>query len=484
MNCSQKKPSVIVSLIPIVVLISLLIINVLIYKDDASYGPNQLALMVAAFVSAVIGMLHLKINYEKIEQQAIESISMSMQANLILLTVGSLIGLWILSGAVPTMIYYGIKLISPSVFLPVTCIICCIVSISTGSSWTTGGTVGIALIGIGQTIGIPVEMVAGAIISGAYFGDKMSPLSDTTNLAPAMTGTDLFTHIRHMLYTTVPSILIALVGFTILSLSRASQPINTSEIEAVLSTINGNFNITLWLLFLPAFVVFLVIKRIPALPALFMGALAGGLFALIFQQDLMIAKMGGEFSFKGAYDVIVSSAFSGFKSETGVKVIDSLFSRGGMSSMLNTVWLIIMAMVFGGVMEVTGMLSTLAEAILKVVTGTASLVTSTVASAIFLNITASDQYLAIVVTARMYREAYKKFGLHPKNLSRAVEDSATVTSVLVPWNSGGAYFASTLGVATVAYLPFCFFNLISPIMSITLATLDKSMERIIDEHEK
>ena len=478
---AQKEPSLLVSLIPVALLVILLTLNVIIFKDDSSYGPNQIALLITSMLCAFIGVFHLKRPYKEFEQKALASVSVSTQAILILMIVGSLIGIWILNGVVPTMIYYGIKLISPEAFLPISLIICSIVSVATGSSWSTAGTVGIALIGIGKALGIPEGMVAGAIVSGAYFGDKMSPLSDTTNLAPAMAGSDLFSHIRHMVYTTGPTIIITFIIFLVLGLSYSGDSLNDSQIQEVLTIISRNFNISLWLFLLPLIVIVLVMKKVAAVPALVIGTLLGAVFALIFQGELISKLAGGDWSFTSIYKVLLKTSFSGFEIESGNKMIDKLFSRGGMSGMMNTVWMILMAMIFGGMMEVTGMLNTIATSILKLVKGTTSLVAATVGSGIFLNLTTSDQYIAIVVTGRMFKSAFEKFGLKPKNLSRAVEDGGTVTSVLIPWNTCGAYFSTVLGVATMTYLPFAFFNLISPIMSIAVAASGKTMERIDEE---
>lgn len=478
---NHKRPSLFLSSIPVIVLVTLLASNVWLFKDDASYGANQIALLIASIIAVVIGKFKLNIEYKYMEKKALESVSVSLQAILILLIVGSLIGIWILNGVVPSMIYYGIKLINPTIFLPVTLILCSVVSIATGSSWSTVGTIGIALIGIGKTLGIPEGMVAGAIVSGAYFGDKMSPLSDTTNLAPAMAGTDLFSHIRHMVYTTGPAIIISLILFIILGIFYSAQTLNTQQIDGVLKVIESNFNVTPVLFLLPLIVVVLVKKQMPAVPALVIGTLLGAVFAGVFQTDLIASKYNGVMSAKNAYELVIKTAFAGFEINSGNELIDKLFTRGGMSSMLNTVWLILMAMIYGGMMEVTGMLNTIAEQILKTISGVTSLVASTIGSAIFLNITTSDQYISIVVSGRMFKDAYKKFNLHPKNLSRAVEDGATVTSVLIPWNTCGAYFSSVLGVATVTYLPFAFFNLLSPIISIVIAASGKTMEELRDD---
>lgn len=469
-----KKPSLLVSLSPIIFLISLLIVNILIFKDDATGGPNQVALFLSAIFASAVGVIHLKLPYKMIEKGMISSMSLSLQAALILLMVGALIGVWIMSGIVPAMVYYGLKLIAPSIFLPFSCLICVIVSLATGSSWSTTGTIGVALIGIGTALGIPEGMVAGAIISGAYFGDKMSPMSDTTNLAPAMAGTELFVHIRHMMYTSIPSILIALVGFTILGFLYSNNSGNDFEsISLVTQTIKEQFYISPALFFAPAVVLFLVIAKIDALPALFIGTSLGVLTILIFQTDILLASKGAS----GIYQEILKVSYSGYSLESGNKVVDTLFSRGGMSGMLSTIWLILMAMAFGGSLEATGMLDVMANKILSFVKGAGSLVGSTIATCIVMNATASDQYLAIVVPGRMFKKAYQKYGLHFKNLSRALEDAGTVTSVLIPWNSGGAYNASVLGVSTLTYLPYCFFNILSPIISIFLASMNWTIER-------
>lgn len=467
----SKKPGLLLSLIPVAVLIGLIVLNIAIYKDESTNGANQLALLLAGLVSAVIGVVVLKVPYQEMEDKILKSIGLSMQANILLLIVGSLIGLWIFSGIVPAMIYYGIKLISPAWFLPITCVVCTVVSLATGSSWSTGGTVGIALIGIGQALGIPVEMVAGAVISGSYFGDKISPLSDTTILAPAMAGTDLFTHIRYMLITTVPSITLALIGYVILGFFYQADTTQMTHIDTVLQMMESQFNLSPWLFLLPLLVFFMISKKVDALPALIIGCMVGALFVVIFQYDLLSRTLGGKVTAQGIYKLLIDAAVSGYKSQTGNKVIDSLLSRGGMTSMLSTVWLILMAMVFGGVMEATGMLEAIARSILKLVRGVGGLITATISSCILTNLTAADQYLAIVIPGKMFKQAFDEAGLAPENLSRCLDDAGTVTSVLVPWNTCGAFFATILGVSTGAYLPFCFFNLINPITAIVIGNL-------------
>lgn len=475
-----KKPGLILSLVPVAFLIGCLVLNIDLFKDSALLGPNQIALFLSALVAGGIGLFVLKVPYEEVEKKVIHSIGLSMQANLILLVVGMLIGLWIFSGVVPAMIYYGVKIFNPTLFLPLTCIVCAVVSLATGSSWSTGGTVGIALIGIGQALGIPTPMVAGAVISGAYFGDKLSPLSDTTNLAPAMAGTDLFTHVRYMLYTTTPSFILALIGFSILGYFYSGSSSDLSQVNMVLTTIDSTFNITPFLFILPLIVFLMVAKKVPALPALIVGCLAGALFVVIFQQDLLTRMLGENYGLKAIYGKMVEVAHGGFKMESDKELLNTLLSRGGMAGMLNTVWIILMSMIFGGIMEVTGMLEQIGFAILKLVRGTASLIAATISSALFVNLTAGDQYLSLVLPGRMFKPTYEKLGLAPQNLSRSLEDGGTITSVLVPWNTCGAYFASILGVSTAAYLPFCFFNLINPIMAIVIATIGLRIERTLE----
>jgi Na+:H+ antiporter, NhaC family len=481
MSSHVKKPGLFLSLVPILTLILLLVLNIDLFKDSAVLGPNQIALFLSAIVTAVIGMLVLRVPYEEIEKKIIHSISLSLQANLILLVVGMLIGLWIFSGVVPAMIYYGIKLFNPTFFLPLTCVVCSIVSLATGSSWSTGGTVGIALIGVGQALNIPVPMVAGAVISGSYFGDKLSPSSDTTNLAPAMAGTDLFIHIRYLLVTTIPSLVIALIGFTILGYFFSGSTGDLTQVNEVLSAISSTFKISPFLFILPLIVFGMVAKKVPALPALIFGCILGALFIVIFQQDLLKTFLGESFGVKSIFGKIIEVAHGGFKLKSDKEIVTTLLSRGGMSSMLNTVWLILMSMVFGGVMEVTGMLEQLGLAIMKLVKGSASLITATISSSFLINLTAGDQYLSIVLPGRMFRSTYEKMGIAPQNLSRSLEDAGTITSVLVPWNSCGAYFAAILGVSTVAYLPFCFFNIVNPLVAIAVATIGYKIETISGE---
>jgi len=390
-----------------------------------------------------------------------------MSAILILMVVGTMIGTWILGGVVPSMIFYGLKVLSPGIFLVATLIICSIVSLGTGSSWSTAGTVGVALIGVGQGLGIPVAMVAGAIISGAYFGDKMSPLSDTTNLAPAVAGTDLFSHIRHMVYTTAPGYVLSVILFGLLGTRFSGGVLETGNVETILSTLKSNFFVHPILLLAPLLVIVMVVKKVPPLPALLAGTLLGGIFAMVTQSSSLAE--------------VVSAAHSGFVSQTGVETVDELLTRGGLQSMMDTVALIICALSFGGIMEKTGMLEVLARAFLKRVKRTGSLVATTIFSSIGMNAIASDQYMAIVIPGRMYKNAFDSRGLHPKNLSRCLEDAGTLTSPLIPWNSCGAFMHATLGVNPLLYLPYAFLNLSNPVVSIFYGYTGITMEKVEEE---
>lgn len=465
MTTGGKKPSLALSLFPVAVLIVLLAGSVALFGDSNSGGPNQLALIVAATVAAGVGMW-LGYPWKDLEAGIVHGISLALGAILILLIVGALIGSWILAGIVPTMIYYGLQLLTPAIFFPSACVLCCLVSLATGSSWTTAGTVGVALIGIAVAQNLNVGLAAGAVVSGAYFGDKMSPLSDTTNLAPAMAGTDLFTHIRHMLWTTTPSLIIALTLYTVIGMTTAA-PQDTAAVNAILASLDANFSIGLHLLLPVVLVLFMVVRKVPATPALMVGAIVGCIFAAIFQPAAVIGLADSPTLpawaalIKGNWQALAS----GFSLSSGHAALDELLSRGGMGSMLNTVWLIVSAMTFGAIMETTGMLGRIAESILSAVRGTGSLIAATLATSIGMNIVASDQYIAIVLPGRMFRAEFARRGLAPQNLSRCLEDAGTMTSALVPWNTCGAFMAQTLGVATMAYAPYAFLNLLNPVIS-------------------
>lgn len=478
---SQKSPSLIQSFIPIIFLIILLSLNVIIWGDTTLEGSNQIALLLAAAVGTVISF-RLGASWEKTRDEIVKTIGKAMPAILILLLIGALSGTWLLSGVIPSFIYYGLNVLHPSIFLFATVIISSLISLATGSSWSTIATIGVALLGIGHAMEINDSITAGAIISGAYFGDKMSPLSDTTNLAPAMAGTDLYTHIRYMMYTTVPSMGLTLIIFFVLGFTNKYST-NAQEILDVQKAISETFNITPWLFFVPIFLIFIIIKKVKPIPAMLLGTLAGGVFGIIFQNDIIMQVSGIADNYAVAsYKSVMQAMYGSVEISTANENINKLFGTSGMSGMLNTIWLILSAMVFGGVMESNGMLKKITNSIMNKVTSSSSLIASTAVSCIFFNATASDQYISIVVPGRMYNKAFKEKGLKPEVLSRTLEDAGTVTSVLIPWNTGGATQAKVLGVATVDYIPYAFFNLISPLMTVLVAYLNYKIRRIEPEN--
>ena len=465
------------ALLPIIFLITLLSFNVYLYGDDSLGGANQLALLLSAAFAAIMGLKSGN-SWKSILKGVSNSIASTTPAIIILLLIGSLAGTWLISGIVPTMIYYGLQILNPKIFLVAAAIICAIVSLASGSSWSTIATVGIALLGIGNALDISNGLTAGALISGAYFGDKMSPLSDTTNLAPAMAGTDLFTHIRHMMYTTIPSFVISLLIFLFIGLSMDNTQ-NSDDITNLLMAIESSFNISPWLFLVPVIVLLLIMKKVPALPALFAGTLLGGIFAIFFQPHLIIELSGIDSNFfQASYVSIINAMGSETSINTSNEMINDLLSSGGMYGMLNTIWLIICAMCFGGIMEASGALKKISQSIIQYAESTGSVIATTACTCLFFNVTASDQYLSIVVPGRMYADTFKDKGLAPENLSRTLEDSGTVTSVLVPWNTCGATQSAVLGVATMTYLPFCFFNIISPLMTILYGYLGFKIKKI------
>jgi NhaC family Na+:H+ antiporter len=435
------------ALIPVFVLVPSLWLSVVVYDMAMAHQALIVSTAVAVVVSRFRG-----VSWKESLDGMITAIGMALPACLILMIVGTLIGTWILSGVVPTLIVYGLKLLTPGFFLVATCAVCAVISLATGSSWSTAGTVGVALMGVGSGLGIPAPMTAGVIISGAYFGDKLSPLSDTTNLAPAVAGSDLFTHIRHMLYTTVPSLTLALVGYLVLGLFQDTATASAGEVQRVLNTLNDHHFIHPVLLAPPLAVITMVVCRVPALPALFVGSLLGGVFAWGFQGS--------------GVKEILQAAQHGYVSGTGVKEVDALLTRGGLENMMPTVALILCALSFGGAMEKGGLLQRLSEAVLSLVRGTGTLVTATLLSCLGMNVLGGEQYMAIVIPGRMYRPAFLKMNLHPKNLSRCLEDAGTLTSSLVPWNSCGAYMYATLGISPLLYLPYAFLNLLNPLISV------------------
>lgn len=455
----KRQVSPLIALIPVLFLIVSLFLAIQVIGADP-----HIPLFTSAIVAALVGMVILKVKWSEIEEGIVETIKMSMGAVIILMIIGMVIGTWILSGAVPVMIFYGLKILSPKIFLLATLLMCSVVSLATGSSWTTAGTVGIALMGIGMTLGIPAPIIGGAIISGAYFGDKMSPLSDTTNLAPAMAGAKLFDHIKHMIYTTGPSYVISAVLFLIIGMGYSGDTLDLALINEINEGLSMGFNLNPLLLLIPVITIGMVVMKVPAIPGLFGGAILGGLAAMMFQG----ASIGS----------VVDALHYGYASETGIVFVDDLLSRGGLDSMMWTISLILCAMTFGGVMEKTGMLESLANVILGFAKSTGSLVVATILTALGMNVLAGDQYLSIVIPGRMYKDAYDMRGLAPKNLSRVLEDSGTLTSALIPWNTCGAFMIGTLGLAPWTYVPYCFLNLINPLVSIFYGFTGITMEKV------
>ena len=472
-----KELSIYGALVPVFALIIMLFYNVFfVFGDDALSGSNQFILILGAAVAAIVGFLN-KTSYHKMLEEVSENLKSTSGALLILLMVGALSGTWLVSGIIPTMIYYGLQLLNPTFFLVASVLICAIISIATGSSWTTSATVGIALIGIGDTLGISLGMTAGAVLSGAYFGDKMSPLSDTTNLAPAMAGAELFDHIKYMAITTVPTFVITLFLFLIIGFNIEIN--GTPDISNKLEAIDQAFNISPWLLLVPMMVVILIVKKTPPLVALLTGTLLAALASILAQPQILMSIAESEsFNFETAYKGVMQSITVDTAVETSSIELNDLFSSGGMKGMMGTIWLIICAMVFGGVMDAIGALSKISKALLTLASSTFGLFASTVASCLALNVTASDQYLALVVPGKMFKKAYEDKGLAPENLSRTLEDSGTVTSVLVPWNTCGAYQSSVLGVHVADYFIYAFFNWISPFMTLLVAGLSLKIKHL------
>lgn len=460
------------ALVPVAALAMLLGCSVYLFGDGSSGGPNQIALLLAAGVAQLIGM---RLGWHVLQEAMASGIGLAINACLILLMVGLLIGVWMLCGTAPSLIYYGLALLEPHFFYPAACVICGMVSLTIGSSWTTAGTVGLALVGISQVMGLSSAVTAGAVISGAYFGDKMSPLSDTTNLSPGIVGAELFDHIRHMAWTTLPSLLIALLMFSVLAIGSDASSLPDSAVEATRAQLAAQFKLGIVPLLPLVVLLGLAVRGIPAYPALAAGSFAGVLVAIFYQPATTIAfgDPGGTLPAAEAMARGVWMAMAnGFEMHSGNAMIDQLLSRGGMGSMLNTVWLIMSAMVFGASMERTGLLARIVQSLLVGVRGTGSLVATTVATCIGANIIAADQYMAIVLPGRMFRLEFERRGLHPVNLSRTLEDAGTMTSALVPWNTCGAFMAATLGVPTFVYLPYAFLNLLNPVFAIGYAVFN------------
>ncbi|MGN1258561.1 MAG: Na+/H+ antiporter NhaC family protein [Candidatus Limisoma sp.] len=468
----SKTPSPIVSFVPIIAMVAMLYVAVSSFGSDALSGPSQVVLLVASALTVAIGMAVYKIEWARLENAIVDNIKGIASATIILLIIGALSGAWMLSGVVPTLIDYGMALINPRFFLATACIICILVSVMTGSSWTTIATIGIALMGIGQAQGYSDGWIAGAIISGAYFGDKISPLSDTTVLAASVSHTPLFDHIRYMLYTTIPSIVITLIIFVIAGIT--GDVAESSQIDRISAVLNARFNITPWLLIVPIVTGVLIARRVPTLITLFASTVMAVIAAVVAQPDILASLGHGERPvFEGAMKMLTTET----SISSGNALVDDLISTRGMAGMLNTVWLILCAMCFGGTMTASGMLRSITAMFARMMKSTFSLVSSTVCSGLFLNLTTADQYISIILTGNMFRNIYEREGYESRLLSRTTEDSVTVTSVLVPWNSCGMTQSTVLGVPTLTYLPYCFFNYLSPIMSMIVAAFSYKIYR-------
>uniref|UniRef100_A0A486XJL2 Malate Na(+) symporter n=1 Tax=Rheinheimera sp. BAL341 TaxID=1708203 RepID=A0A486XJL2_9GAMM len=465
---SEKQPSFLDAALPLIVLIVLLSASVYLFGDNSSYGPNQIALFLATAVAVVIGLKN-GYRWQVMEKAMVKGISLSLGAVLILLSVGALIGTWMLSGTVPTLIYYGLQLLSPSWFYAASCLLCGIVAMSIGSSWTTAATIGVALIGVAAGLGLSPAITAGAIVSGAYFGDKISPLSETTNLAPAVAGADLFDHIRHMLWTTIPSFILALLLFTVIGFN-SDVTADLARIDEISAVLQNNFSISFMALIPLLVLLTMAIKKVPAFPTVFIGAILGAVWAVFFQQDLLTRLIETDIApALGTVKLIWHILHAGFSIDTGNASLNDLLSGGGMSSMLNTIWLVFAAMMFGATIEKIGLLTKFVTSILFFARSTGSLITSTIVTCFATNILTADQYMSIVMPGRMFKEEYERRNLAPVNLSRTLEDGGTITSPLIPWNTCGAYMHGVLQVSPLDYAMYAFFNLINPVLAIIYA---------------
>lgn len=461
------------AMLPVLILMALLAYNIF-YADGAWFGDysNQYILLIGGFVAAFVGFVN-KVSFANMVAEVLENWKSILVPIIILLLVGALAGTWLVSGIIPAMVYYGLQVLSPEIFLPASVIIAAIISIATGSSWTTSATVGIALVGIGSALGIPSGMIAGAVISGAYFGDKMSPLSDTTNLAPAMAGTDLFTHIKYMAYTTVPTIILTLIVFSVLS--GTIDTTGSADISNLLISIKNTFHISPWLFLVPGVVIAMILLKTKPLIALGIGVVLAAIFAFFFQSDVLNTLSDSKIK------SLITAVWTDTQIKTDNVSLTQLFSSGGIMGMLWTILLIISAMVFGGVMDAIGALAKITKALLSVATSVFGLFASTVVSCLGLNVIASDQYLALVIPGKMFKKAYEDKGLAPQNLSRTLEDSGTVTSVLIPWNTCGAYQSSVLGVGVSEYFIYAIFNWLSPFTTLLFAAFKIKIKQLVTE---
>lgn len=462
----MKKPNLLVAILPLVVLIIVLTLSVKIFGDDMTAGPSQIALLSAAMLSCLIGVYFLKVPWKNFEEHIGQSFKDTSIALVIVLLIGAITSSWMLSGIVPTIICYGLQIINPKVMLAASFLLCAIVGFMLGSSWTTIGTIGVAMLGAGQIVGLPGTWMAGAIISGAYLGDKLSPLSDTTIMSSTVAKVDLYRHIRFMLTTTVPAAIVAFVVFLIVGFTFDVS--SGVEVDAQIGAITGTFRISPWLLLIPAATVFMLIKKVNVLLTLFVSALLGAVTAL-FAQPHVVSQITDPSTPYAPVATVLSILAQPNTVDTGSDMVNTLASTGGMAKMLNTVWIIMSVLVFGGAMEASGMLQTITGSILRFAKSSFALITTTIAACFCCELVLADQYNAILVPGNMFNEAFRKKGLAPEVLSRSLEDGGTVLSVLVPWNSCGAMQASVLGIATLAYAPYCIFNIVSPIIAIAIA---------------
>lgn len=466
----MKKPSLFVSLIPLLLLIVIIFTCVRIFGDQVTAGPSQFTLLFVTVIAFAISHIFYGLTWEQAEEGMVTHLKNTYPAILILIAIGALIGSWMCSGIIPSMIYYGLKVIHPAVFLPLTFVISSVISLVTGSSWSTVGTFGVALLGAGQIIGFPTPWLAGAIISGAYFGDQMSPLSDTTNLASSFCNVPLFTHIRYMLVNSLPVFIICLIIYLIAGLTIPID--STVDIQTQLLALQNTFNISGWFLLIPLISIFLVVKKVPPFVTLFVSALAGAIAAVLFQPQICDAIGGGRFA------AAITMIGSHVEIDTGDKILNNLTSTNGMAGMMNTVWLILCVIAYAGVMSASGMIHVITQYLLKFMKNTVSTIASTLGTCIFFNMTLGDQYMTIIMPANMFTESYRKQGFAPELLSRTIEESATVTSVLVPWNTCAVAQSTVLNVATLTYLPYCFFNLILPVFSLFAAAVGYKIRRL------
>lgn len=457
----KKTPSLFVALIPIISMIAILFVGLFVFEADP-----HIPLLLSAAIATIVA-LYLGYEWREIEKGIMKSVALSLPALLILMIIGSIIATWLAAGIVPTMIYYGLEFLPPDYFLPAATIICCIVALASGNAWTAAGTIGIAIMGVGIGLGVNPAMVAGAVVSGCYFGDKMSPLSETTNMSPGITGVQLFDHIRHMMYTTIPALIIAVILYFVVGLTNRGNGVGANETVVLQQHLSELFVISPWLLLVPVIVLGMIAARVPAIPGLLIGSILGAVVAVVF-QGVPVKD-------------ILEIALYGYTMETDNEVLYNLLNNGGIEAMMYTVSLVMIAMSFGGILETSGVLNRIVDSLLKLAKSTGSLITTTVATCATANVIACDQYLSILIPGRMYLTAYKKRGLHPKNLSRTLEDAGTMTSPLVPWNTCGAFMSATLGVATLAYAPYAFLNLLSPIIAIIYAFVGFKIEKLPKE---